>query len=269
MSHRKIQLSVFILFLCGIVMLFPIYILFMTGFKPADETFVSSLWPSGFTLENFVKALSPKFIRGVQNSMVVATMVTVVAMVLHAMCGYALARFAFPLKKAIFNIIISTLMIPTTTILLPLFMICKMIGLVNNYGGLIIPPFFNAYGIFLFRQFYLHFPRELEEAAEVEGCSKARTFFTIALPLSQPMVVPLVIAFFLGTWNNYLWPLIVNKKEAYHTIQVVLANMVSGYNTPWGVLIASASLAAIPVFVLFLAMQRQLREGIKTTGMKS
>ena len=149
------------------------------------------------------------------------------AMVLHAMCGYALARLDFPGKKPVFMIIISTLMIPTTTILVPLFMVCKALGITNSYAGLIIPALFNAYGIFLFRQYYLDFPKELEEAAEVEGCSKARLFVSIILPLSKPMIVPLTIAFFLGTWNNYLWPLIVNKKEQYQTVQVYLANMVS------------------------------------------
>ena len=114
----------------------------------------------------------------------------------------------------------------------------------------------------------MDFPKELEEAAEVEGCSKIRMFVSIVLPLSKPMIVPLTIAFFLGTWNNYLWPLIVNKKEEYQTVQVYLANMVSGYSTPWNEVIATAAVAAIPVFILFLLMQKQLQDGIKVTGIK-
>ena len=184
------------------------------------------------------------------------------------MCGYALARLNFPFKQGLFRIIISTLMIPSMTILVPLFMVCKTLGITNSYAGLIIPALFNAYGIFLFRQFYLDFPKELEEAAEVEGCSKARFFFTIAFPLSKPIIAPLAIAFFIGNWNSYLWPLVVNKKESLYTVQVFLANMVSGYSTPWHVVIASSMLAAIPVFVLFLIAQKQLQEGIKTTGFK-
>lgn len=268
MAEKKHYVSTLLLVFAGILMLFPIYILFVTGFKPPSEIFMPTLWPKNPTLVNFGAVLNMKFARGMLNSFIVSASVTVIAMLLHAMCGYSLARFNFPLKKTMFTAIVSTLMIPTTTILVPLFMVCKALGLVNNLFGMIIPAFFNAYGIFLFRQFYLDFPKELEEAAEVEGCSKAGTFFRIALPLSRPMIIPLTIAFFLGTWNNYLWPLIINKKEEYYTIQVVLANMLSGYNTPWNELIAAAALAAIPVFVLFLVMQGQLREGIKTVGIK-
>ena len=262
------KVSIIFLTIIGIVVLFPIYILFMTSFKSESEIFIVSLWPRQFTLESIKIALSGKFLRSIFNSLYVSTAVTVVAMVLHSMCGYALARLRFPFQKTIFMIIVSTLMIPMTTILVPLFMVCKQLGITNSYAGLIVPAFFNAYGIFLFRQFYTSFPKELEEAAEVEGCSKARTFFTIALPLSKPMVIPLVIAFFLGTWNNYLWPLIVNKKEPLYTVQVYLANMVSGYAIPWNVLIASTALAAVPVFILFLLMQKQLVQGIKITGLK-
>ena len=268
MVKSKHIVSTVILVVAGLLMLFPIYILFMGGFKPASEIFQPNLWPNNPTLDNFKAVMGDKFIRGIINSLIISTTVTVVAMVLHSMCGYALARFDFPLKKPLFSTIVSTLMIPMTTIFVPLFMVCKMLGLTNNIWGMIIPALFNAYGIFLFRQFYEDFPKELEEAAEVEGCSKARVFFTIALPLSKPMVIPLTIAFFLGTWNNYLWPLIINKKEQFYTIQVVLANMVSGYNTPWNELIAAAALAAIPVFILFLLLQGQLQDGIKTTGIK-
>lgn len=265
---RRNRMTTIFLILIGILFLFPIYILFMTSFKSVKEIFVVSLWPKDPTLSSITAALNPDFIRSIGNSLFVSVAVTVVAMILHAMCGYAIARMQFPGKKAIFTTIVSTLMIPTTTILVPLFMVCKALGITNSYSGLIIPAFFNAYGIFLFHQFYLDFPGELEEAAEVEGCSKFKLFFSIVMPLSKPMIVPLTIAFFLGTWNNYLWPLIVNKREEFYTVQVYLANLVSGYSTPWNVLIASAAIAAIPVFILFLCMQRQLVDGIKATGIK-
>ncbi len=268
MVKSKHIVSTIILALTSLLILFPLYILFMGGFKPANEIFLPNLLPQSPTLQNFIQVFNGKFIRGIMNSLIISITVTVVAMLLHSMCGYALARFDFPLKKPLFSTIVSTLMIPMTTIFVPLFMVCKALGLTNNMWGMIVPALFNAYGIFLFKQFYDDFPKELEEAAEVEGCSKARVFFTIALPLSKPMIIPLTIAFFLGTWNNYLWPLIINKKEQYYTIQVVLANMVSGYNTPWNELIAAAALAAIPVFLLFLLLQGQLQDGIKTTGIK-
>ena len=249
---KKEPVKIILLVVFSIILLFPIYILFMSAFKEPGELFVVSLWPRKISFDNLKLVLNPKFLNSIKNSLFV----------------YALARLDFPGKKLIFTTIISTLMIPTTTILVPLFMVCKSLGIENSYAGLIIPALFNAYGIFLFRQFYLDFPKELEEAAEVEGCGKVRLFVQIVLPLSRPMIVPLTIAFFLGTWNNYLWPLIINKKEEYQTIQVYLANMVSGYSTPWNEVIATAAMSAIPVFLLFLLLQKQLKEGIKVTGIK-
>ena len=264
---KKTGVSV-ILTLLGIIMLFPIYILFMTSFKGSTEIFEVTLFPSAPTLDSIKAVWNGSLLRSLLNSFIVATTITVVAMVLHAMCGYALARYSFPGKKLIFIVIISTLMIPMTTILVPLFMICKALRITNSYGGLIIPALFNAYGIFLFRQFYMDFPVELEEASQVDGCSRVRFFFSMVLPLSRPMIIPLIIAFFLGNWNNYLWPMIVNRKEELETVQVYLANKISGYSTPWNEVIATAALAAIPVFLLFMALQKQLQDGIKISGIK-
>jgi multiple sugar transport system permease protein len=189
-------------------------------------------------------------------------------MFIHALAGYALARFDFPLKRQAFVVILGSLMIPLTTILVPLYIVVRQLGLTNNMLGLILPLLFNAYGIFLFRQFYLDFPKELEEAAELDGCGRFGTFIRVVLPLSRPVIVPLTVAFFLGTWNNYLWPLVVNQNKAFETVQVYLANLISGYNTSWNIVIASAAISVIPVFVLFVVLQRHLRDGIATTGIK-
>lgn len=252
----------------GLIMLIPIYLLIMTSFRTESTIFSTSLITSNPTTESLVLALTPGFIRSIANSLFISLFVTIVAMVLHALCGYALATMNFLGKKVVFNIIISTLMIPVTAILVPLFMVCKVLGITNSYAGIILPSLFNAYGIFLFRQFYLGFPRELEEAAEIEGCSKFRTFFSIVFPLSKPIIVPLAIAFFLGNWNNYLWPLVVNKRAEFQPIMVYLANMVGGYNTKWNIVIATTLLACLPVFLIFLVLQRQLQDSIKMSGIK-
>ena len=138
----------------------------------------------------------------------------------------------------------------------------------DSYQVLIVPYLTSAMGIFLFRQFYMSFPADLEEAAKLDGCSTYRMFFTIIFPLSRPIIIPLSIAFFLGNWNNYLWPLIVNKKPEYRTVMVYLANMVGGYNTKWNVVIASAMLACLPVFLISLLLQSHLQNSIKMSGIK-
>lgn len=219
-------------------------------------------------IEVIKSAITPDFLVAIGNSFLIAVAVTIIALILHSMCGYAFARMNFPGKKPMFTVIISTLMIPVSSILVPLFMICKQLGITNSYAGILLPALFNAYGIFLFRQFYMSFPADLEEAAKLDGCSTYRMFFTIIFPLSRPIIIPLSIAFFLGNWNNYLWPLIVNKKPEYRTVMVYLANMVGGYNTKWNVVIASAMLACLPVFLISLLLQSHLQNSIKMSGIK-
>ncbi|WP_306568437.1 carbohydrate ABC transporter permease [Faecalispora jeddahensis] len=268
MKNKKVILSV-IMIVISLILIFPIYILFMTSFKPLKEVFTISLVPQSPTLANYTEVFSSSFMHSILVSFIVATTVTAVALVFHAMAGYAISRLRFPGRTVIFYIMISTMMVPFAVIMVPLFMVVKSFGMTNSYAGLIVPAIFNAYGIFLYRQFFMSFPKELEEAAYMEGCSPAGTFFRIAFPLSKPIIIPLVIAFFLGNWNNYLWPLIVNKKEEFQVVQVALANMVgSGYSTPWNILITSAAVAAIPTFILFLLLQRHLVEGIKMSGIK-
>lgn len=252
----------------AVAVIVPIVILFVSSFKTKADVFVISLDPSSFTFDSIAEAFTPDLLRALLNSLLVSTVVTVVAMFIHAMAGYALARFDFPFKRGVFVVILGSLMIPLTTILVPLYMVVRALGLTNSMLGLILPLLFNAYGIFLFRQFYLDFPQELIEAAELDGCGRFRTFIRIVLPLSRPVIVPLTVAFFLGTWNNYLWPLVVNQNKAFETVQVYLANQISGYNTSWNVVIASAALSVIPVFILFFFLQRYLRDGIATTGIK-
>lgn len=258
----------YVLLFFGVLMLVPIYILFMSSLRNESNIFASSFITADPTLDSLRASLTPQLFRSLGNSMFVALTVTIVAMVLHAMCGYGLARMDFVGKNTVFNIIISTLMIPISSILVPLFMVCKILGITNSFAGMILPSLFNAYGIFLFRQYYLSFPKELEEAAELEGCSRYRIFFTIVFPLSKPIVVPLCIAFFLGNWNNYLWPLVVNKKEEYQTIMVYLANMVGGYNTKWNIVIATSLIACLPIFIVFTVLQKQLQDSIKISGIK-
>ena len=266
-TKKNRALSVVLIFL-GIIMLFPIYILFMVSFRNEHTIFQASMITENPSLESIQTALTVDFIRALGNSFLIAISVTLIALVLHAMCGDAFARMKFAGKKVMFTIVISTLMIPVSSILVPLFMICKQMGITNTYAGILLPALFNAYGIFLFRQFYQSFPVELEEAAKLDGCSTYRMFFTIIFPLSKPIIIPLCIAFFLGNWNNYLWPLIVNKNPEYQTIMVYLANMVGGYNTKWNVVIATAMLACLPVFLISLFLQNHLQNSIKMSGIK-
>lgn len=268
MNKRNIPLSVLAI-LFGILLVAPIYFLVIGAFRMPNEVFNLNVNFMNLTLDNFKAAMETNILRSIWNSFVVSTTVTIVALLFHSMSGYALARLNFPGKRFVFGWMISTLMVPFTIIMIPLYMVTKNLGMANSYLGLIIPMIFNAYGIFLFRQFYRSFPKELEEAAYLEGLSIAGTFFRIVLPLSKSIIIPLTIGFFTANWNNYLWPLIINQKENLWVVQVALANIVGGgYETAWSIVLAAALLGAIPTFVLFFLMQRYLVDGIKMSGIK-
>src|SRR5690625_374023 len=187
MKIRKSTLTL-IAIVCGLFMVAPIYFLIIGAIRSEETVFHLGITLNDFTLEN-IKAvfIDTNILRAIWNSIIVSTTVTVVALLIHSMAGYALARLNFPAKTLLFGWIISTLMVPFTVIMIPLYMVTKNLGMANSYLGLIVPMIFNAYGIFLFRQFYLEFPKELEEAAYVEGLSIAGTFFKLVLSLSKPI----------------------------------------------------------------------------------
>lgn len=268
MTNNKRFTTIFTI-ACGILIILPIFFLVLSSFRQPEDVFKLSISFSNLTLDNFREVLDTNILRAIWNSLIVSVTVTVIALLFHSMSGYALSRLNFPGKNIIFGWMISTLMVPFTVIMIPLYMVTKNLGMANSYLGLIVPMIFNAYGIFLFKQFYQDFPKELEEAAYMEGLSIAGTFFRIVLPLSKPMIIPLTIGFFTANWNNYLWPLIINQKEELWVVQVALANIVGGgYETSWSVVLAAALLSAIPTFIVFFSMQRYLVDGIKSTGGK-
>jgi multiple sugar transport system permease protein len=160
------------------------------------------------------------FARYMLNSALVATVVTVVSLLFHSMAAYSLARLRYPGRNVIFVAILATLMVPFTVIVVPLFIIVDWLGWVDTYWGLIVPMIPHAFGIFLLRQFYLSLPRELEEAAIVDGASLMRVYWSIVLPLSRPILAALGIFFFLANWNNFLWPLIVTQSSELWVVQL-------------------------------------------------
>ena len=254
----------------GLALVFPIYVLVIGSLRSEERIFDVTLFPVEAVFANFSAAVrGTGLIRSIANSFLVSSTVTVVAMIFHSMSGYALARFRFPGRNLVFAWMLSTLMVPFAVIMIPLYLITKQFHMINSFAGLIVPSIFNAYGIFLFRQFYRDFPRELEEAAYLDGLSLGGTYFKIALPLSVPIIAPLTIGFFLANWNSYLWPLIITQDAKLWVIQVFLASLVGGgYFTPWNVVLAAAVVSTVPTFALFFGAQRFLVDGIKMSGIK-
>jgi len=261
-----------VLVLFGVCFLFPIYWMTTAAFKPGYEVFqIPPAWvPSKLMWQNVPRVfkIAPYYPRWVLNTFIVSATVTLVALYLHAMAAYSLARLRYPGRRLIFYIIISTLMIPFTSVLIPRFVIVRAFGWLDTYWALIIPAIPHAFGIFFLHQFYIQFPRELEEAAIIDGCSPAGVFFRIVLPLSRSVFAALAVFFFLANWNSYLWPLLVVQSQQMKTLQLGLAGFVGPYDNPWGSLMAANMIAVIPALILFLILQRQLMTSITMTGIK-
>jgi multiple sugar transport system permease protein len=252
----------------AVLVLLPFVWLVLAAFRPPDDTF-STGWPSSLTLENFGFVLTEvPFLRYVANSAFVAISVTVIALLLHSMAAYALARLSFRGRGFAFASVVATLLIALPVILVPLFMVVRALGMVNSYAALIVPSVFNAFGIFLLRQYYLGLPSELEDAAHLDGCGYLRLYFHIVLPLSRPIMAALAVLFFLANWNAFMWPLTVTEDESLRVVQVGISSLQGQYAQHLNYVLAAAVLAAIPTVVVFLIGQRRLVESFKTTGFK-
>ncbi len=259
----------FLTAILAILTVFPLIWMVSGAFKGPDEVFNPNPIPSAPTLENFVYVFTEvPFLRYMLNSFIVAGAVTVLALWFHSMAAYALARLRFPGRDLLFFAIFSTFLVALPIILVPLFILVRELGMVNSYAGLIVPAIFNAFGIFLLRQFYVGMPKELEEAAMVDGCGYWRVYWHVVLPLSRPILAALAVFFFLANWNSFLWPLTITQDRELWMVQVAISSFQTQYAGSWNLIMAASTVAAIPTLALFFVFQKQLIESIKTTGMK-
>ena len=248
---------------------FPLLWMVSSSLKTRATVNDGSLVPTELTFDNFVYVFTEvPFARFLWNSFLISAVITVVALFFHSMAAYALARLRFPGREKLFVAVFSTLLVTPPVVLIPLFLVVQQLGMLDSYAGLIIPAVFNAFGIFLLRQFYLGLPRELEEAAIVDGCGYWRVYWNIVLPLSRPVLSALAIFFFLANWNSFIWPQIVTTDPDLTVVQVGIASFQQQYTSNWNYILAAAAVAALPMLLLFFGFQRQIVESVKTSGLK-
>jgi multiple sugar transport system permease protein len=227
-------------------------------------------WPESASLDNYTQLFSRlDFGSYFTNSIIVAVVVTAGNLLFCSALGYALAMLDFKGKRALFALVMTTLMIPGVVTFVPLFVLVANAGLVDTLPGLFLPFLAAPFGVFLMRQFILGLPKDLVDAGRVDGCGELRIFARIILPLCGPALATLGILTFLGSWNNFLWPLVVAQTENTYTLPVALALYSTGQNsTQYGLLLAGATVVVLPVLVVFMIFQRRFIEGIATTGIK-
>ncbi|RDS82132.1 carbohydrate ABC transporter permease [Dyella monticola] len=202
------------------------------------------------------------------NSLLVSGAITLSSLALNLMAGYAFAKLRFAGRETLFKALVGTLAIPAQVAMLPLFLMLKPMGLVNNYGGVIVPAMASAFGIFLVRQYARGIPSELLEAARIDGAGELRIFLHIVVPLLKPIMVTLAIYTFLTAWNDFMWPLIVLTGQEHYTLPLGLASLAREHSTDTELMMAGSVVTVVPVLVLFLALQRYYLEGLLLGSVK-
>ncbi len=255
------------------VMLFPLLWLLSTALKSADENIFQSppqLFPSHPTFEHIISVWqSNDFGHYLFNSSVVAIASVIINVIFSALAAYPLARLEFKGKELIFTIVVSTIMIPFQIVMIPLYIIAVNLGLVNTYLGVILPNLASAFGIFLLRQAFQSVPKELEEAARMDGCWEIGIWWGVMLPAIRPSLVTLAIFVFIGAWSDFLWPLIVLQDDAYYTLPLGVSKLAAGaFGLNWRLVAAGAIISIAPVLVLFMFVQRYIVPTATSSGVK-
>ncbi|MFE9204536.1 carbohydrate ABC transporter permease [Micromonospora sp. NPDC007230] len=209
------------------------------------------------------------FWRFAANSVGVAVVSTLLQLVTSATAAYAFSRLRFPGSNAVFALYLATMMIPMQVIIVPLFIEMRHLGLVDSYAGLLLPTAVSSFGVFMLRQAFLALPKELDEAAYVDGAGHLRVFAQVLLPLVAPALATFAVFAFMSSWNAFLWPLVIAQTEAHMTLPVGLSLLQGRYSTAWNVVMAGSSLSVLPILALYVFAQRYVVRGITFTGIKS
>ncbi len=267
-GYLAIYVSVIIF---GILILMPFAYMISTSLKTRGEVFTTPVqWiPSTLKWNNFSDALNEYPIaRYFLNSMFVSTSVTLLNLVTCSLAGYGFAKFTYPGRNIVFGIVLATMMIPLSSMIIPLFLVVKSFGWIDTYYGLIIPAGTSAFGIFLMRQHMMSIPDDLLDAARLDGTSEPRIFLTMVLPMSKTALSSLAIFIFMWNWDSVLWPLLVATGDRYRTLPLGVALFESSYGTNYPQLMAVALLAMLPVLIVFLVLQRNFVEAMTMSSVK-
>lgn len=254
----------------ALVMVFPFLWTFITSITPgAGFSITPRLWPENPSFEAYTTLFTERpFGRVVLNSLMLAVITTVVQLFTSATAAYAFSRLPFRGRGIVFAVYLATMMVPLQVLVVPLFAELKAFGLLNSYLGALLPTFASAFGIFLLRQAVNQVPRELDEAATLDGAGHFRVFFSIILPNIKPALATLTIFAFMGSWNSFLWPLIVLRDPELQTLPIALAGLQGQYTTAWDIVMAGSVISVLPMLALYIFAQKYIIQGVASSGIK-
>ncbi len=274
MKAKKVLGSVLlhaVMYGLALITVAPFLWMVMTSFKDLPDilTYPPVWWPKRFIIDNYVNAFSAApFGRYYFNSVFIAVAVTIGQVITCSMAAFAFARLRFWGRDVLFYIFLGTMMIPGQVTMIPSFMMLYWLGWIDSYAALIVPGLASAFGTFLLRQFFLTIPRDLEDAASIDGCGRFGLLWRIILPLSKPALATLAVFTFMGVFNDFLWALIVVSSEEMRTVQLGLAIFRDRYQTDWGQLMAASVTATLPILLVFFVAQKYFIKGITLSGLK-
>lgn len=260
-----------IIYSAALATLAPFIWMVLTSVKSIDEIFIyPPKWiPSVLHFENFVRAFeAAPFGRYYVNSIFVAISVTIGQLITCSMAAFAFARLKFWGRDVLFLIFLGTMMIPGQVTMIPTFLVLHWLGWIDTYNALIVPGLASAFGTFLLRQFFLTIPKELEEAAFIDGCSRFKVLWRIIIPLSKPALATLAIFTFMGVFNDFIWALIVISSDEMRTVQLGLSIFRDRYLTDWDLMMAGSVTATLPILIIFFIAQKWFIKGITLSGLK-
>ena len=262
-----------LLLLLAVLFLVPFYLISRNALM-TDDAITSLHWawlPAAPHWDNFGKLFDDPahlMLTGLANSAIIAVVTLVLQMLFSSMAGYALARIPARGRNVVFSVILATLMIPSAVTFVPTFAVTAYLGGVNTRWGIIAPGLFSAFSIFLFRQFYLRFPTEIEEAGRLDGLGYFGVYWRLLLPNSTSILMALGVLTFIGSWNSFLWPLVIGQDPSAWTVQVVLSTFLTAQTQNLAQLFAAAVVGVLPLVLVFLVMQRYIVAGAKFSGGK-
>ncbi len=255
--------------LLALFCLFPVYWMIVTSLRPANKVFEKSLWPTAASLDNYVYALkSIPIVQMLANTLVVSTAVTIVQLLTGILAAYAFARWRFPFDKIVHALVALTWLVPLQVVMIPNYLLVANLGLLDSVTALILPHFASALAVLMLLQAMRSFPKEVLEAARMDGAGNWRILWEVVMPNLRGTIASLAILVFISTWNEYFWPLLLSRTPENSVVQIGIQMFMTSEGTLWGPLMAASTLASLPIFILYVVLQRQVVSSFMKSGIR-
>lgn len=257
------------LVLLSIFCLFPVYWMVLTSLRPANAIFETTLWPTTVSLENYAYALNAiPIVQMLVNTLIISAVVTVIQLLTGLLAAYAFARWRFPFDKLVYSMVALTWLVPFQVVMIPNYLLIANMGLLDSVVALILPHFTSALAILLLAQTMRSFPKEVIEAARMDGARSWRILWEVMTPNLRGTLASLAILIFISTWNEYFWPLLLSRTPENSVIQIGIQMFMTTEGTQWGPLMAASTMASLPILIIYIVLQRQVIQSFMKSGIR-